>query len=230
MKRSDGWWSCALYTLSSRLLSTWLPKLVGPRALSVSLFLHSWPPFSPQFYSCFTRWLWHSFQDCFASCAMPAWFAGLPKLVGIQLEIEHKWQDETKANWAGGSWYWCSVSDMNVDCRHFSRWSEMVPPGGESENVVNSVSRILALSSHSVVRIQARHPTFCPQYDFLDHTNQIFSERFWHPLSTDPPTTHPSPFLTHQTHQTQPVSNSGWWRYVPTQYSYTDIHRNTWVR
>ena len=138
------------------------------------------------------------------NAGLVCWFAALPKLVGIQLEIEHKWQDETRANWAGGSWYWCSVSDMNVDCRHFSRWSEMVPPGGESDNVVNSVSRILALSSHSVFRVQARHPTFCPQYDFLDHTNQIFSERFWHPLSTDPPTTHPSPFLTHQTHQTQP--------------------------
>ena len=36
--------------------------------------------------------------------------------------------------------------------------------------------RILALSSHSVVRGQASHPTFSPLYGVLDHTNQIFFE------------------------------------------------------
>ena len=61
--------------------------------------------------------------------------------------------------------------------------------------------RILALSSHSVVRRgQWWHPTLSPLYDLLDHTNQIFSESLWHPLSTDPPTTRPLHFLTHQTH------------------------------
>ena len=43
-----------------------------------------------------------------------------------------------------------------------------------------------------------------PLYDVLDHTNQIFSESLWHPLSTDSLTTHPSPTQTHQTHQTHP--------------------------
>ena len=50
------------------------------------------------------------------------------------------------------------------------------------------------------------HLHLYPQCDVLDHTNQIFSESFWHPLSIDPLTTHPSPWptQTHQTHQTHP--------------------------
>ena len=73
----------------------------------------------------------------------------------------------------------------------------------------NSVSRILALSSHSVVRPlsvchQAWHPSISPLYDILDHTNQIFSESWWHPLSTDPLPTPPSPTQTHHTHKTHP--------------------------
>ena len=43
-------------------------------------------------------------------------------------------------------------------------------------------------------------------YDVLDHTNHIFSESSWHPLSTDPPPTHPSPTQTHHTHKTHPQS------------------------
>ena len=63
----------------------------------------------------------------------------------------------------------------------------------------NSFSRILALSSHSVVRPQASHPTLSRLYDLVDHTNQIISESLWHLLSTtDPPTTQPLLFLTHQ--------------------------------
>ena len=51
---------------------------------------------------------------------------------------------------------------------------------------------IPALSSHSVRPSTIWwHPTFSPLYEHLDHTNQIFSESLWHPLSTDPPTTHP---------------------------------------
>ena len=66
--------------------------------------------------------------------------------------------------------------------------------------IANSVTRILALSSH-FCRPQRWHPTFSPRYDLSDQTNQIFSESLWHPLSTDPPTTYPSNFLTNQTHQ-----------------------------
>ena len=49
--------------------------------------------------------------------------------------------------------------------------------------IANSVSRILALSSHSVPPLsvcgQAWHPTFAPLYDVLDQTNHIFSESSW---------------------------------------------------
>ena len=51
--------------------------------------------------------------------------------------------------------------------------------------IANSVSRILALSSHFVRCVFTSHPTFSPLYDHLDHTKQIFSESLWHPLSTD---------------------------------------------
>ena len=75
------------------------------------------------------------------------------------------------------------------------------------------VLRILFQNSSTIftfrrpsVRGQWWHPTLSPLYDLLDHTNQIFSESLWHPLSTDPPTTRPFHFLTHQTHPkpTQP--------------------------
>ena len=36
-----------------------------------------------------------------------------------------------------------------------------------------------------------------PLYDLVDHTNHIFSESSWHPLSTDPLPTHQSPTQTH---------------------------------
>ena len=49
----------------------------------------------------------------------------------------------------------------------------------------------------SIVRVQDSHPTLSPLYDLLDHINQIFSESLWHPLSTDPPTTHPTWPFTH---------------------------------
>ena len=61
--------------------------------------------------------------------------------------------------------------------------------------------RIPTLSLHSVVIRAWTSVTFSPLYGVIDHTNQIFSESFWQPLSTDPPNTRPSPFLTHQTHQ-----------------------------
>ena len=35
----------------------------------------------------------------------------------------------------------------------------------------------------------------------FDHTNHVFSESSWHPLSTDPLSTHPSPTKTHHAHQ-----------------------------
>ena len=50
---------------------------------------------------------------------------------------------------------------------------------------------------------QSWHPTFSHLYDPLDHTNQIFSESLWHPLSTDQQTTHTSPLLTNQTNSTR---------------------------
>ena len=34
---------------------------------------------------------------------------------------------------------------------------------------------------------QTWHPSISPLYDILDHTNQIFSESLWCPLSTHPP-------------------------------------------
>ena len=57
-------------------------------------------------------------------------------------------------------------------------------------------------------------------YYVLDHTNHTFSESLWHPLSTDPLTTHPSPTQTHQTHQTHkeptlPDHFSTLWRSTP---------------
>ena len=73
--------------------------------------------------------------------------------------------------------------------------------------IANSVSRILALSSHSVVRCplsvrpQASHPSISPLYDILDHTNQIFSESLWHPLSTHPPPLTRDPNTNTQIHK-----------------------------
>ena len=46
---------------------------------------------------------------------------------------------------------------------------------------------------------QTRLPSISPLYDILDHTNQIFSESWWHLLSTDPLPTPPSPRQTHHT-------------------------------
>ena len=51
------------------------------------------------------------------------------------------------------------------------------------------------------------HIHLSPLFDVLDHTNHTFSESLWHPLYTDPLTTHPSPTQTHQTHQTHPEPN-----------------------
>ena len=57
-------------------------------------------------------------------------------------------------------------------------------------------------------------------FDVLDHTNHTFSESLWHPLSTDPLTTHPSATQTHPTHQTHkeptlPDHFSTLWRSTP---------------
>ena len=73
--------------------------------------------------------------------------------------------------------------------------------------IANSVSRILALSSHSVrcpsvVRCpQASHPTLSPLYDHLDHTNQVFSESLWHALSIHPTPLTQSPNTNTQMHK-----------------------------
>ena len=70
--------------------------------------------------------------------------------------------------------------------------------------IANSVSRILALSSHSVcpcVRPQAWHPSISPLYDILDHTNQIFSESLWRPLPTHPPPLPRYPNINTQIHK-----------------------------
>ena len=68
--------------------------------------------------------------------------------------------------------------------------------------IANSASRILALSSHSVVRRpQASHPTLSPLYDHLDHTNQVFSESLWHALSIHPTPLTQSPNTNTQMHK-----------------------------
>ena len=69
-------------------------------------------------------------------------------------------------------------------------------------------SPIFIFRRPSVVRGQAWHPTLSPLYYLLDHTNQIFSESLWHPLSADPPTTCPLHFLTHQAHPKLDLSSS----------------------
>ena len=43
-----------------------------------------------------------------------------------------------------------------------------------------------------------------PFYDVLHYTNHIFSESWWHPLTSNPLPTHPSPTQTHHTHKTHP--------------------------
>ena len=95
-----------------------------------------------------------------------------------------------------------------IDCIFSTRYvCTTLVPMPSCHKIANSESRILALSSHSVVscpsfvRAQKRDILpFVHNMTFLDHTNQIFSESIWHPLSTDPPTTRPWPFMTHQTH------------------------------
>ena len=77
---------------------------------------------------------------------------------------------------------WYQISHQNL---HILWWTQI-------HNGFNCefCSRILALSSHSVRPSvccpQAWHPILSPLYDLLYHTNQIFSESLWHPLSTDP--------------------------------------------
>ena len=46
--------------------------------------------------------------------------------------------------------------------------------------------------------------TISPLYDVLHYTNHIFSESWWHPLSSNPLPTHPSPTQTHYTHKIHP--------------------------
>ena len=41
--------------------------------------------------------------------------------------------------------------------------------------------------------------------------NQIFSEGWWHPLSSNPLPTHPSPIQTHHTHKIQPQPTNIIW-------------------
>ena len=45
------------------------------------------------------------------------------------------------------------------------------------------------------------HMTIYQMYDVLDHTNHIFSESSWHPLSSNLMPTHPSPTQTKHTHK-----------------------------
>ena len=47
--------------------------------------------------------------------------------------------------------------------------------------------------------------------DVLHYTNQIFSEGWWHPLSSNPLPTHPSPTQTHHTHKIQPQPTNIIW-------------------
>ena len=66
--------------------------------------------------------------------------------------------------------------------------------------------RILALSSHSVVRCpsvrpQASHPLLSPLYDLLDHTNHIFSESLCHPWSIHMPSLACKPNTNTQIHK-----------------------------
>ena len=50
---------------------------------------------------------------------------------------------------------------------------------GHCEICFQNSSSIFTFRRPSVVRGQAWHPTFSPQYDVLDHTNYIFSESSW---------------------------------------------------
>ena len=47
--------------------------------------------------------------------------------------------------------------------------------------------------------------------DVLHYTNQIFSEGWWHPLSSNPLPTHPSPTQTHYTHKIHPQPTNIIW-------------------
>ena len=61
------------------------------------------------------------------------------------------------------------------------------------------------------VRHHSNFSTVGPFWGCLDHTNHIFSESWWCPLSTDSLPTHPSPTQTHHTHENHPR---------PTYYDY----------
>ena len=81
----------------------------------------------------------------------------------------------------GYEWLWW--------CRHFS-FSKIVININQSIQSINCESCFADSSTiftFPSVRPQTWHPSISPLFDILDHTNQIFSESLWCPLSTHPP-------------------------------------------